>query len=384
MQKLICKMKKKVLIDLKFLSFINNGFGQLCLQYGNFLKENPDLVDDANLDITLFVPREYVGKFGDHVNYLTVSKKYKLLPFLLPHFDIWHCTTQVTRYMSISSRTRRIITIHDLNFLYELSGSGIEKRLKRLQLSVEMADKLIVISKFTENEIRNNLDVKNLPIELNYVGIRDITHDIDSKPKSVDENRKYFFTVGHILKKKNFHVLLDMMKLMPDHNLYIAGVADSEYANEIKKQIEEKKIDNVFLTGALTHSEKVWMYKHCYAFVFPSLFEGFGIPIIEAMMFDKPVFSSRCTSLNEIGGKYAFFWQNFEAEHMKQVIDDNIEKFYKDDKFRKEQMEYAFSFSIDRHMKYYLEIYRNMPITRKRNLKKFYSNTLKYYKKGIF
>ncbi|MDR1503135.1 MAG: glycosyltransferase [Prevotella sp.] len=88
-----------------------------------------------------------------------------------------------------------------------------------------------------------------------------------------------------------------------------------------------KKIGNVFLSGVIDAPEKVWMYRNCEAFLFPSKFEGFGLPLIEAMLFGKPVFSSRYTSLPEVGNKYAFFWDNFDAKHMKEVVEKNLNRF---------------------------------------------------------
>lgn len=78
--------QRKVLIDLRYLNYLYNGFGQLSLSYGNFLADNPQLYSDLN--IALFVPSSYVGKFGDKVNYLKVNKVYKFIPFLFPSFRI--------------------------------------------------------------------------------------------------------------------------------------------------------------------------------------------------------------------------------------------------------------------------------------------------------
>ena len=91
--------------------------------------------------------------------------------------------------------------------------------------------------------------------------------------------------------------------------------------------------------------------------LFPSLFEGFGLPIIEAMSFGKPVFSSTKTSLKEIGGNCAFFWDNFTPEHMQEVINKNLDTFYKNPNLAKQNIDYAMSFSYGRHIKTYWQIY---------------------------
>lgn len=78
--------KRTVLIDLRYLG-VAHGFGELCGYYGNYIKEHGDEIND--LDITLLVPKSFIGKFGDHIKYLTIRRIYKILPILLPKFDIW-------------------------------------------------------------------------------------------------------------------------------------------------------------------------------------------------------------------------------------------------------------------------------------------------------
>lgn len=348
--------KKRVLIDLRYLKNLNNGFGHLSLYYGNYLKDNKDKLD--GLDISVLVPKDYVGKFGEHIHYLKTNTIYKIFPFLAPRYDVWHSITQSPRYFSVNESCTRIMTIHDLNFLYEKSAAKSKNRMKRLQENIKLCDLITVISNFTSEEIRANLDIK-IPIIVNHVGLRDITTDEEEKPSFVSNDRKFFFTIGQMFPKKNFHVLVNLMELMSEYDLYICGQEKSkEYTGLIRSMIKKKKLSNVFVTGAISAEYKIWLYRNCYGFLFPSKFEGFGIPVIDAMNFEKPVFSSRMTSLTEIGDKYAFFWDNFEAQHMKKVIDDNIEAFYNNPEFIKAQREYGLSYNIDKHFENYLKIYR--------------------------
>lgn len=369
-------MKRRVLIDLRYLEYLNNGFGQLSLNYGNYIKNNPDKIQD--LDITLFVPKEYIGAFGTHVNYLECKRSYKWYPFLFPYFDIWHSISQQVKYISIGNRTVRIITIHDLNFLYEREADKAKRKLKRQQSILDIADVITAISNFTIKELNANLNLHGKPAILNYVGEHSIAKDPEVKPDFVNSDRQFFFTIGQVLEKKNFHVLLDMMKLIPNYNLYICGDNKFEYAKYIEKRIADEDIKNVFVSGIISPAEKVWMYRNCKAFLFPSKFEGFGYPLIEAMLFGKPVFSSNYTSLPEIGDKYAFFWDNFEPEHMKKLIEANLDSFYNNQQFIGEVINYANSFTIERHMDAYLNLYRQVEL--KRRGKNLFSCIYNYYK----
>ena len=77
------------------------------------------------------------------------------------------------------------------------------------------------------------------------------------------------------------------MKFLPEYDLYICGKDSFQYADEIRTQIKEKAVGNVFVTGMIEQTEKIWLYRNCQAFLFPSRGEGFGLPVIEAMLFGK-------------------------------------------------------------------------------------------------
>ena len=115
---------------------------------------------------------------------------------------------------------------------------------------------------------------------------------------------------------------------------------------------------NVHLLGLVSEAQKVWLYRHCEAFVFPSLFEGFGLPVVEAMLFRKPVICSHETSLVEIGSKYvSFFEKGYPAEPSAQLIRQAIEQATPER--LEEAFKYATSFSWRNHMDAYLRLYRS-------------------------
>ncbi len=352
--------KKTVLIDLRYLGK-RDGFGELCEYYGNYLKDNPEQIQ--NLDITVLAPKDYFGKFGNHIKYLKVNRLYKIFPSLLPYFDIWHNTTQQAKYSPKNKKTKKILSIHDLNFLYEKSEDKARRRLLKLQRYIDAANVITFISRFTESEVKKHLIIGNKETLINYVGIKDIRSLATSKPTFLlndNDNQQFLFSISRINKKKNFHVLLDTMKLLPQYTLYICGNFNSEYAQEMLHRIKEEKISNVIMPGEITLSEKIWMYKNCHGFVFPSLFEGFGMPVIEAMQFGKPVFSSQSTSLPEVGSIYSYYFKNFEPEEMSEFISKGIDDFYSNQNKIKEQIEYSLSYTLERHMSKYIELYKRL------------------------
>lgn len=354
-------MKKQLLVDLSSLKNIYSGLGQIALSYGTYFKGHYKK-EDAPYELTLLLPKKYFGLFGEEVHYVSSTNVIrKHVRFLFPKYDIWHSIHQLSRFRPIWKDTKFILTIHDLNFLYERTAGARERRYRKMQKKICRANEIVCISNFTKNEVEHNFQLNEKQCRVIYNKVTLIDKDAAQKPKH-EIREPFFFTMGIIRQKKNFHVLLDMMKLLPDKHLYIVGmkadVKKNNYARHIKERIENEQIHNVTLRGPVSHKEKIWMYQHCEAFLFPSLLEGFGLPVIEAMQFGKPVFSSKETSLKEIGGDFAYFWDNFNPEEMKKLIDENLTQFYQNESLADKEKEYARSFSYEKHFEEYEALYK--------------------------
>lgn len=352
------KNKKKLLVDLAILRHINCGLGQVALNYGRYFEKNYKKND--NYELYLLVPKNMIGAFGSEVKYIGTNWMYKHFPFLMPSFDVWHAIHQLSRFKLVNKDTRYILTIHDFNFVYEKKKKKVDKYLKKIQSKVDRADKIACISNFAKEETERYMQLRGKTIEVVYNGVEQLNAGLEKKPGFIKSDRPFFFTIGQVKAKKNFHVLLPLMKLFPEKELYIAGQKEGEYGESIEKTMLEDSINNVHLVGEISNEERIWLYNHCEAFLFPSLFEGFGLPVIEAMSFGKPVFSSKETSLREIGKGHAFFFDSFKPESMKKTIDKYLPEFYATDEFAKKNIDYAKSFSYDKHMEQYLKIYKSL------------------------
>ena len=181
------------------------------------------------------------------------------------------------------------------------------------------------------------------------------------KPSFVNE-KKYFFSIGIFNKRKNFEVLLPLMKHFDNHLLVIAGDKDTSYGVEIEKIIKKLNLeDRIILPGKINDSNKQWLYANCEALLFPSLAEGFGLPVIETMYEGKPVFLSKHTSLPEIGGSLAFYFDNFNEHHMSDLIRSKLDYVHKSKvKFEAESKEYANQFNWKNCITEYLDLYRKL------------------------
>ena len=160
-------------------------------------------------------------------------------------------------------------------------------------------------------------------------------------------------TETELKEKKNIHTLLPMMDHIGDMNLVIAGGGDGEYAEGLRKNAAGHK--NIIMTGFVTDAERNWLFANCVGLCFPSLFEGFGRPIIEAMQWGKPVFCSTFSSIPETAGDQAYYFHDFEAESMARVVSDGLKAFTHERSDAAK--EYAETFSYERHMNEYLKLY---------------------------
>lgn len=351
--------KKRVLVDLSALKDIYCGLGQVAMSYGKYFQETYTKSNSA-YDLTLLLPDSMIGKFGDQVAYLSSSRKLtRRFQFLLPKFDVWHSVHQLSRFRPRHSHTRMILTVHDLNYLYERKGMRRLRKHIQIAKKVKRANEIVCISEFAKSELVNHLHVEANKCKVIYNHVELLDKNLASKI-NYDIKQPFFFSIGVIQRKKNFHVLLDMMKLIPEKHLYIAGkeidkAAKNGYAAMIKERIKNENISNVTLLGPISHREKIWFYSNCEAFLFPSLFEGFGLPVIEAMQFGKSVFTSAETSLKEIGAQFSKFWFDFEPNKMKEIVVDGLAKHNSEE--ATSEIAYAKSFSTYEHFTEYEKMY---------------------------
>ena len=96
------------------------------------------------------------------------------------------------------------------------------------------------------------------------------------------------------------------------------------------------------------------------AFLFPSEGEGFGLPVVEAMQFGKAVFAANRTSLPEVCNGHAIMWEHLDTESMVQSIREHLPDFYKDEERLTRMKEHAASFSYEKHIQAYLDLYREL------------------------
>lgn len=346
-------MDNKILICLDLIKYPNRGLGRVSLDFSQ------QLVKTGGFDYSFLMPPKIKVKHLEYQKIVELNIFRRFSSGYMKKFDVCHVIHQLPKF-SYNKAKRMVLTIHDLNFLYTKSPVKQQKYRQMVQSAINKSDAICFISDFTRSDCFEHLSIPSDKItKVIYNGVNDLAIP-SNKPFWCPENN-FLFSIGQFLDKKNFHVLIPLMQKLPQFSLVIAGENDTAYGNEIKKMIHQHNLENrILLPGPVLESEKSFLYHHCDAFVFPSVAEGFGMPVIEAMKCSKPVFCSDKTSLKEIGGNFAFFWENFDPEYMLDIFQKGFNKFNSDQSIRVKQMKYSNSFSWEENVKNYIEIYRKL------------------------
>ncbi len=172
------------------------------------------------------------------------------------------------------------------------------------RLSAMQARKIITIS---ENSKKDIMEIYNIPGEKIVVTYPGYDKDrFNTKVKKSTKYGEYFLFLGTLQPRKNVERLIQAFKLLKtDCKLVIVGMINEGRGGWMNENIKNEK--NIVLTGYLPDSEIPGLYAGAKAFVLPSLYEGFGIPAIEAMACGTPVVVSRVSCLPEICGDAAFY-----------------------------------------------------------------------------
>lgn len=205
-----------------------------------------------------------------------------------------------------------ITTIHDLQAIHYPEYFS-KLRVLWMKLcwtnAVKTSHKIIAISEYVKQDILKHYHVPADRIKVIYdaiaINIEDC-NDPDGLKKYGIEQGKYYYTVSSLLPHKNLETVIKAIaelkrrkseKLFP---LVISGIGGKS-RDSIEQLTKENEItDKVILTPFVDDAERNMLYKNCNVFLFPSVFEGFGMPPLEAMAMGVPVLTTRCTSLEEV------------------------------------------------------------------------------------
>lgn len=347
------------IFDCERMKYPDTGLFHYCLNLGRYLEKNIRLQDEA---LWFYTPRsQQHWSYSPH-NHITQHPLHKYRMPGLKAGTVWHATYQNTNYMPLRDlRIRVVLSIHDLNFMYDEKKTAAKKQqyLRHLQQLINRADALVCISAYSEKDVRRYCDTGGKPLTVIHNG----SNLLDTPGLHVHSYRPrkpFLFSIGVLHRKKNYHVLLPLLK-QQSMELLIAGRHEDEaYISFIREESRRLGVqDNLRLLGRISEPEKAWYLNHCQAFAFPSVSEGFGLPVVEAMSCGKPLFLSDRTALPEIGGDAAFYFRNFSPEHMQTVFNAGMAQYH-DEQLSNKIRERSVRFNWHKAAKEYLAVYRSL------------------------
>jgi glycosyltransferase involved in cell wall biosynthesis len=348
---------KHVLVDMHRLKYNPyNGLYRFSQELGSAMSD----MQDRELKLHFYLPPQCFGIFGNGASYVTHRSIDKFYSFGTHKFDIWHATTTLSWYRPFNKKTKFVFTIHDLNFLAEYERSTLHKQryFRLIQERVNRADFITYISEFSRQQANAFLNLGNKPSKVIYNGCNkpDATH---FRTPAYVPKKPFLFSIGMFMSRKNFHVLPALL-VGNDYELVLAGLNHYEYKQTVMEAAREAGVlDRVKLVGAVADDEKFWYYQHCDAFLFPSVGEGFGLPIIEAMWFGKPVFLSTETCLPEIGGAAAYYFSTFDPDAMRHTFVKGMQH-YQQTAPQQTIKDWAARFSWPKAAQEYMEVYKSL------------------------
>lgn len=249
------------------------------------------------------------------------------LPLRIPACDVFWSPHYNVPWGPIKAR-KRLVTLCDvfhLAFFHTLSLPQKAYAKVAVKAAVSRADRLVTISEFSRREIRERVGVEEGKLEVIPCGCDPAFGEFDEQ--DIPESRFLLF-VGNVKPHKNIKGALRAFARIapahPDLKLVIVGrkegfiTGDSEVAGLVAGGLGAR----VVFTGHVPDDVLKTYYKRAQALVFPSLYEGFGLPLLEAMAFGIPVVSSDRASLKEVGGDAVLYFDPDDTAAMAARLED--------------------------------------------------------------
>ncbi|WP_299062397.1 glycosyltransferase family 1 protein [uncultured Polaribacter sp.] len=322
--------KKKIVVDARMIN--DSGIGTYLKNVIPYLIPKYDLVLLGNQKHLY----KYENKLRNNIVKFTANiysfEEQIYLPLVIPKCDIFwspHINVPILPIRAI----KQVTTIHDINLLAFNNNFSILKKMYAKLLyknAVKKSHQIITVSNFSKSEILKYLKVDEKKINVIYGGVNKLFFKKSTLNFELPKN--YLLYVGNVKPHKNLITLLKSYNKLPldikkVFSLVVIGkkegfiTPDKKVFNFIDKN---NLINNVIFTGYVEDKYLPYIYQKAKMFVFPSLYEGFGLPILEAMASKTLVLSSNLTSLPEVSLNNALYFNPLNIEELKDLIVNEI------------------------------------------------------------
>jgi glycosyltransferase involved in cell wall biosynthesis len=310
----------------------------------------------------IFIP-EYITLWWDQIQLKNAIKKNNIDVFFSPYYKI-----------PLFTKTKTILSIFDVTYLLvEPYDTYFRSKLylkNFIKLASKKAKKIITCSNYTKNDLLKILDLPKEKIEVAYLGVSSkfkIIHEknkMELVKKKYGIDNKYILYVGNLKPHKNVKRLIDAYNLLPEtikreYNLVLAG-EQSKSLTKGNKQLGLRDLQFIIFVGHILDEDLPALYGSAELFVFPSLYEGFGLPPLEAMACGCPVVSSNTSSMPEVLGDATLFFNPCHVEEMSLAMRKMLEDENLRNKFRQKGLERAKLFTFEKTAKRILDVFESV------------------------
>jgi glycosyltransferase involved in cell wall biosynthesis len=331
----------KLVIDIRLI----NASG-----IGTYLKNIIPGILGGFEEVTVLGNKQEINEFNwsDQVKIIEFNakiysfKEQILYPCIVPKCDIFW--TPHFNLPLLPIRAKKVVaTIHDVNHLAGVSPISILKKKYAyllFQNAVNKANLIFTVSEFSKRELIKYTTVNPEKIKVVYCGVDQSFFQNTKNEQGLKLLEKYILYVGNVKPHKNLIVLLKAYcllskELRAKYQLVIIGKKEGFITQDkqINNFIKSNNLQNqITFTGYVDDFDLPKIYQEASLFVFPSLYEGFGLPILEALATGILVISSNASSLPEIGGKAVIYFDpvNYTelAQKMTECLENSINKSF--------------------------------------------------------
>ena len=310
--------------------------------------------------------------------YYTWWPRTSLLPAesLVGDFDIYHAAN----YQAPALRRARLVsTIHDINFVRfpEMQSRGIRRFIKSLPGLLERSSMILADSRFTAEELSEVYGLHEEKVRVVYPGLNPVflqeagEEEVETALRAYCIEPPYLAYIGNLHPRKNLATLVEAFALLRErgleHRLAVIGggglgrLNNNEYRKLMFRVKDLGLEEEVVFTGYVPDERLKCLLARADMLVFPSIYEGFGLPPLEAMACGVPVITSRRASLPEVVGEAALLLEDpLEAEEIAARVEDLISDPALRSRLVKEGRENARAFTWERAAREVLEVYRQV------------------------
>ncbi len=317
--------------------FLIQKYGGVSRYYYELIRRMPGFEAEVLLYMGKFINEYGLENFKDKFRVYSGSKiKYipntKLISIRLQKpfferfadkqkFDILHQT--YFGNINVKPKHKRIVTVYDFTHeKFSKNFTVLDRSAKLKKIAIDKADGIICISESTRKDMEEMYNMKGKKVKVIYLA-NSLRYEIKSKP-IIDG--KYILYIGDRRSYKNFEIMIRLFEinsqLKNEYKLVCCG--GGAFTKVEAEMISKAGLEKNFVQIGANDEKMANIYKFAAVFVYPSKYEGFGIPLLESMYYECPIVASNVGSLPEIGGNAGLYFSPDSAEELSASIDKVI------------------------------------------------------------